>query len=74
MSELNVVQTILAQLEEKGWTLVAIADSEELKVHRNTVGEWKAGTKYPKLDAPVIDALNRLLKKNRIPKKKRRSY
>ena len=71
MNELNEVQTIIAQLETKGWTLIAIADSDELKAHRNTVGMWKAGTRYPRLDAPVLDALNRLLKRNRIPKKKR---
>jgi lambda repressor-like predicted transcriptional regulator len=71
LEELTQVQALIAQLEEKGWSLAAIADSDELKVHRNTVGMWKAGTRYPKVDKPVIDALNRLLKRNRIPKKKR---
>jgi hypothetical protein len=68
---MNEIQIKIAQLEEKGWTLVAIADSGELEVHRNTVGMWKAGKRYPSLDKPVLDALNRLLKRNRIPKKKR---
>ncbi len=71
LSELNAVQAIIAHLEEKGWTLTAIADSDELKVHRNTVRMWKAGTRYPRPDTPVLDALNRLVKRNRIPKKKR---
>ena len=71
LSELNAVQTLITQLEEKGWTIVAIADSEELKTHRNTVGMWKAGARYPRPDKPVLDALDRLLKRNRIPKKKR---
>jgi len=71
LSELNAVQILIAQLEEKGWSLVAIADSDELKVHRNTVGMWKAGTRYPRPDQPVLDALHRLLKRNRIPKMKR---
>jgi hypothetical protein len=71
LDNLNAVQAIIAQLEEKGWTIVAIADSDELKAHRNTVGMWKAGTRYPRPDKPVLDALNRLLKRNRIPKKKR---
>lgn len=71
MSKLNEVQTLIVQLEEKGWTLASIADSDELRVHRNTIGGWKAGTRYPKPDTPIIDALNRLLKRNRVPKRKR---
>jgi len=67
--KMNDVQTKVAQLEEKGWTLAAIAD--EIEVSHNTVEKWKAGTRYPSLDKPVLDALNRLLKRNRIPKKKR---
>jgi hypothetical protein len=69
---MNEVQAKIAQLQEKGWTLAAIADSNELGgVHRNTIGMWKAGTRYPRLDKPILDALDRLLKRNRIPKKKR---
>jgi hypothetical protein len=71
LNELNEVQSLIAQLEEKHWTIAAIADSDELKVHRNTVGMWKAGTRYPRPDQPVLDALRRLLKRNRIPKMKR---
>ena len=71
LDELNAVQTLIAQLEEKGWSLIAIADSDDLKVHRNTVGMWKAGTRYPRPDKPILDALDHLLKRNRIPKKKR---
>jgi len=71
MEELNAVQVIIAQLKEKGWSLIAIAESEELKTHRNTVGMWKSGARYPRPDKPVLDALNRLLKRNRIPKRRR---
>jgi hypothetical protein len=71
LNELNKVQSLIAQLEEKRWTIAAIADSDELKVHRNTVGMWKAGKRYPRPDQPVLDALHRLLKRNRIPKRKR---
>ena len=71
LSELNEVQSLITQLEEKHWTIAAIADSDELKVHRNTVGMWKAGTRYPRPDKPILDALDHLLKRNRIPKKKR---
>jgi len=66
---MNEVQARIAQLQAKNWTLASIAD--ELKAHRNTVGMWKAGTRYPRPDKPIIDALNQLLKRNRIPKRKR---
>ena len=69
--QMNEVQTRIAQLEERGWSLVSIADADELKVHRNTVGMWKAGARYPRPDTPILDALDRLLRRNRIPKKKR---
>ena len=69
--EMNEVQTRIAKLEKRGWSLVAIADADELKVHRNTIGMWKAGTRYPRPDTPIIDALDHLLTRNRIPKKKR---
>jgi transcriptional regulator with XRE-family HTH domain len=65
----NEVQTLIAQLQDNGWTLAALAD--ELGVTVNAVEKWKAGDRYPQLEKPVIDALNRLLKRNRIPKKKR---
>ncbi len=68
---MNEIQKRIADLEAKGWTLVAIADSDELGTHRNTVRMWKAGTRYPRPDKPILDALDHLLKRNRIPKKKR---
>lgn len=66
---MNEVQERIARLEDKKWTLAAVAD--ELKAHRNTVGMWKAGTRYPRPDKPVLDSLDHLLKRNRIPKMKR---
>lgn len=66
---MNEVQTRIAQLEDKGWTLASIAD--ELQAHRNTIGMWKAGTRYPRPEKPILDALDRLLLKKRVPKMKR---
>ena len=66
---MNEVQARIAQLESKKWSLVAIADA--LRAHRNTIGFWKAGTRYPRPDKPILDALDSLLQKNRIPKLKR---
>jgi len=66
---MNEVQSLIAHLQDKGWTLASIAD--ELKAHRNTLGMWKAGTRYPRPEKPVLDALAHLLERNRIPKKRR---
>ena len=66
---MNDVQARLALLQEKGWTLAAIAD--ELKASHNTVEKWKAGDRYPRLEKPIIDALYRLANVKRIPKKRR---
>jgi transcriptional regulator with XRE-family HTH domain len=66
---MNDVQSRIAELEEKGWSLPRIA--EELKVAHVTVEKWKAGDRYPTLDKLVIDALDKLIERRRIPKKRR---
>ena len=66
---MNDMQTRIAKLQEKGWTLAALAD--ELGVTPNAVEKWKAGDRYPRLEKPVLDALDRLAKLKRIPKKRR---
>lgn len=38
---MNEAQTKIAELQEKGWTLAALAD--ELGVTVNAVEKWKAG-------------------------------
>jgi transcriptional regulator with XRE-family HTH domain len=66
---MNEVQDRIAQLQEKGWTLASLAD--ELGVTPNAVEKWKAGDRYPPLERPVLDALDQLLKRKRIPNKRR---
>ena len=66
---MNNVQETLAELKVRGWTLAAIAD--ELEMHWNTVNRWDKGSRYPDNPKPVILALDALLKRRRIPKKKR---
>lgn len=66
---MNDVQSRIAELEEKGWSLPRIA--EELQVAHVTVEKWKSGDRYPPLDKLVIDALDKLLERRRIPKKRR---
>ena len=66
---MNGVQKLLAVLQKRGWTLAAIAD--EMGVTANAVQKWKAGDRYPRPDKPVLDSLERLGRRKRIPKKRR---
>ena len=69
MVEKNQVQLKLALLQEKGWTLAALADALEQKV--NTLEKWKAGDRYPANAKAVLTLLGLLEKRKRIPKKRR---
>jgi len=66
---MNDVQGVLGKLRAKGWTLAALAD--ELEVHRETVSNWCAGRHPPANAKVVILALERLLRRQRVPKKRR---
>lgn len=65
----NPIQVRLASLQEKGWTLAALADELEQKV--NTLEKWKAGDRNPANEKAVLSMLGRLEKRKRIPKKRR---
>jgi len=69
LREMNEVQSRIAELEKKGWTLAAIA--RELKVSHSVVEKWKAGDRHARLEKLVLDALAQLLIRKRIPKKRR---
>lgn len=64
---MNEVQTRIAQLQKKGWTLAALAS--ELGVTPNAVEKWNAGQRQPSKATLVL--LDQLLKRKRIPKKRR---
>jgi transcriptional regulator with XRE-family HTH domain len=64
---MNEVQTRIAALQAKGWTLAAIADEVELTV--NAVEKWKAGVHSP--NKATLAFLDQLLTRKRIPKKRR---
>jgi transcriptional regulator with XRE-family HTH domain len=66
---MNEVQIKLAELQQKGWTLAALAD--ELGVTKNAVEKWKAGDRYPTNPKAVLAMLDQITKKKRIPKKRR---
>lgn len=63
------VQSKLVALQEKGWTLAAIAD--ELGVAHNTVEKWKAGDRTPRGQKMVMASLDNLLRRKTVPKKRR---
>ena len=66
---MNPVQKTLTELEEKGWSLAAIAD--ELGVSYNAVQKWKAGDRQPATSKLVLQGLEALHQRNRIPKRRR---
>lgn len=65
----NLVQERLATLQDKGWTLAALADELELTV--NTLEKWKAGDRKPADAKSVLAMLERLEIRKRIPKRRR---
>ena len=65
---MNDIQTKLSELQDKGWTITALAD--ELGNHVNTLEKWKAGHSQPSNARSVFMALDTLLKR-RVPKQRR---
>ena len=63
------IKNKIEKLREKGWTLSAISD--ELGVDRETAYGWIARGHSPSNTKLVNLALDGLLKRNRIPKRKR---
>lgn len=66
---MNDVQREIAQLEEAGWTLAAIAS--ECGITVNAVEKWKAGDRQPTNATAVLLLLDQISKKKKAPKKKR---
>ena len=59
----SIIQSRIAQLVEKGWTLAAIAD--ELGVTSDTVEHWRAGRRNPTNAKGVLIILDTVLNKKR---------
>ena len=66
---MNEVQQRVSHLQEKGWTLAALA--HELGLTVNAVEKWKAGQRYPANAKPVLAMLGQLATRRRIPKRRR---
>ena len=67
---MNDVQIKLLDLKDKGWTMRAIAD--ELAVSHITVYRWQKGMRKAENSSSVLYMLDTLIKRKRIPKRKRR--
>ena len=63
------IQIKLALLQEKGWTLAALAD--ELGQTVNTLDKWKAGQRNPANEKAVFAMLDKIETIKRIPKQRR---
>ena len=62
-------QRVLGELKAKGWTIAAIAD--EMDVHRETVANWDTARHPPANAKVVVMALESLLRRQRVPKRRR---
>ena len=66
---MNETQQKLAELQQIGWTLAAIAD--EIGVTVNAVEKWKAGARNPTNVKGIWLLLDQLAQRKRIPKQRR---
>jgi hypothetical protein len=66
---MNDIQSKLKELQDKGWTVAAIAD--ELEITINAVEKWKYGNREPRNAKAVLMLLDQLLERKRIPKQRR---
>lgn len=64
----ETIQAKLTELKAKGWTLASIA--RELELSPVTVESWNTGIRSPSNPKSVLESLDNLLKRKRIPKKK----
>jgi DNA-binding XRE family transcriptional regulator len=69
MFSMNDVQGLIQQLRSKGWTKASIAD--ELGIPAYTLERWEKGIYYPANAVSVKGMLALLLRRKRVPKRKR---
>jgi transcriptional regulator with XRE-family HTH domain len=62
------VQAKLVELKQKGWTLANIA--REIGQAKRTVESWNQGKRSPANLQSVLNSLDQLTKRKRIPKKR----
>ena len=67
---MNDIRSALLELQKNGWTSAAIAD--ELGVSPITIFRWQKGMRDPDNLKSVLYLLESLLKRKRVPKRRRR--
>ena len=65
---MDAVRVVISSLEAKGWTQAAIARA--VGVTYNAVQKWKAGDRKPSNYRLVLERLESLNRRRRIPKKR----
>jgi transcriptional regulator with XRE-family HTH domain len=63
------IQTKIAELQKRGWTISALAD--ELEVSRDAVDKWMAGNRNPVNAKGINTMLDQIARRKRVPKKRR---
>lgn len=66
---MSQVQHMLIDLHGRGWTIPAIAD--ELGLSASTIEKWKSGARHPSGQKMVVAALEELLGRKRLPRRRR---
>ena len=67
--DMNEAQERIAVLQQRGWTLAAIADEMEVTV--NAVEKWKEGSRFPANAKATLTMLDGLAKRKLVPKRRR---
>ena len=71
MATMNPIQELLDKLRARGWTDAAIAT--ELGGNRETVAQWRRGEWRPRFEPAMVMALETLMARRKIPKRRRGS-
>jgi hypothetical protein len=66
---MDEIQGMIEELLSRGWTIAALSD--ELGVSRDSMSRWRAGENPPQNPKLVTMGLEGLLRRRRIPKRKR---
>lgn len=66
---MNDIQSKIQELQYKGWTLAALAD--EVGQSLSSVEKWKSGERYPASSKAILNLMDDIAKRKRVPKKKR---
>jgi transposase-like protein len=66
---METIQQMIDTLLGRGWTIAALSDA--LGVSRDTIYRWRKGSNPPESPKLVVLGLQVLLRRKRVPKRKR---